>query len=263
MQQVAEMRIGCAGCGEKYQVLLTVYSYRSIIGEQEGMTVKKILYHGSEFVIEKPTYGLGKPYNDYGKGFYCTEDRDIAKEWAVGTGRNGYANCYEMDMDGLDILDLNGDEFSTLHWLAVLIQNRTFDTFSALADEAKEYVIQTFPTPYRTADVIIGYRADDSYFSFAQDFLSGIISLRQLKNAMRLGTLGQQIVLKSRTAFRRIRFLDAELAEAKDWLEKKTKRDKAARSEYLDLERNRRMKGDLYITQILDAEMKPGDPRLR
>ena len=32
------------------------------------------LYHGSENIIEKPVYGYGKKYNDYGVGFYCTED---------------------------------------------------------------------------------------------------------------------------------------------------------------------------------------------
>ena len=43
----------------------------------------------------------------------------------------------------------------------------------------------------------IGYRADDSYFSFASDFINGAISYRQLCNAMCLGKLGQQFVLKS------------------------------------------------------------------
>ena len=33
--------------------------------------------------------------------------------------------------------------------------------------------------------------------------------------------------------------------------------------EYFDVERNRRQRGDLYIAQIMDEEMKPDDPRLR
>ena len=32
-----------------------------------------ILYHGSDHIIEKPVFGEGKSYNDYGRGFYCTE----------------------------------------------------------------------------------------------------------------------------------------------------------------------------------------------
>ena len=38
-------------------------------------------------------------------------------------------------------------------------------------------------------DVIIGYRADDSYFAFAQDFVAGVISMQKLAEAMRLGKL--------------------------------------------------------------------------
>lgn len=41
-----------------------------------------LLYHGSEKILEKPVYGFGRTDNDYGRGFYCTEDRELAKEWA-------------------------------------------------------------------------------------------------------------------------------------------------------------------------------------
>lgn len=221
------------------------------------------LYHGSSSIIEKPLFGYGKPYNDYGLGFYCTETVEMAKEWGVGKNQDGYANCYELECDGLKILDLNGPEYCILHWLAVLLQNREFDTPSSLAFEAKEYLKHTFAVDYETYDAIIGYRADDSYFSFAQDFLNGTISYRQLNNAMHLGKLGQQFVLKSQTAFERIRFTGCETAESSQWYAKKMLRDKTARREYFDAERNRRQRGDIYITQILDEEMMADDPRLR
>ena len=221
------------------------------------------LYHGSSRIVEKPLFGYGKPYNDYGLGFYCTESVEMAKEWGVGKNQDGYANCYELECDGLKILDLNGPEYCILHWLAVLLQNREFDTPSSLAFEAKEYLKHTFAVDYETYDAIIGYRADDSYFSFAQDFLNGTISYRQLNNAMHLGKLGQQFVLKSQTAFERIRFTGCETAESSQWYAKKMLRDKTARREYFDAERNRRQRGDIYITQILDEEMMADDPRLR
>lgn len=44
--------------------------------------MKKRLYHGSQFIIQKPEYGKGARHNDYGKGFYCTEQIELAKEWA-------------------------------------------------------------------------------------------------------------------------------------------------------------------------------------
>lgn len=43
------------------------------------------LYHGSEQLIEEPTFGKGKGNNDFGLGFYCTESEDLAKEWAVSS----------------------------------------------------------------------------------------------------------------------------------------------------------------------------------
>ena len=112
-------------------------------------------------------------------------------------------------------------------------------------------------------DAIVGYRADDSYFSFAQDFINGTISFRQLNHAMYLGKLGQQFVLKSEKAFSQIKFCGYEIAAADEWYQKKMLRDKNARREYFDVERNRRQKGDIYITQIIDEEMTSDDPRLR
>lgn len=221
------------------------------------------LYHGSSKIIEKPLYGYGKAYNDYGLGFYCTESLEMAKEWGVGKGRDGYANSYELDCTGLRILDLNDPRYGVLHWLTILLQNREFDMPSGLALEAKEYLLTHFSVDYESYDAIIGYRADDSYFSFAQDFINGTISYRQLRNAMHLGKLGQQFVLKSPVAFERIRFIESEIAKSEDWYDKKMLRDKTARREYFNVERNKRQRGDLYITQIMDEEMMPDDPRLR
>lgn len=221
------------------------------------------LFHGSPNIIRKPQFGYGKAYNDYGSGFYCTDSLEMAKEWGVSLGRNGYANHYELECDGLQILDLNGPSFCILHWLAVLLENREFDVPSGLALEAKEYILRNFSVDYQSQDAIIGYRADDSYFSFAQDFINGTISYRQLNNAMHLGKLGQQFVLKSREAFDRIRFLGYEVAAHDEWYAQKMLRDRSARREYFSVERNRRQRGDLYITQILDEEMMPDDERLR
>ena len=224
--------------------------------------VKKI-YHGSSDIIEKPLFGYGKIYNDYGLGFYCTDSMEMAKEWGVGFRQDGYANCYELDCEGLTVLDLNKPEYCILHWLAVLLKNREFDSTSALAAEAKEYLLANFMVDYETYDVMIGYRADDSYFSFAQDFINGTISYRQLNNAMHLGRLGQQFVLKSKKAFDSIKFTGYETAEYAVWYQKKMLRDKTARREYFDEERNKRQKGDIYILQIMDEEMKADDLRLR
>ena len=147
--------------------------------------------------------------------------------------------------------------------MAILLENREFDSPSGLATEAKEYTLKNFMIDYKNYDVIIGYRADDSYFSFAQDFINGTISYRQLGNALRLGKLGQQFVLKSKKAFDSIKFVGYEVAKSKEWFDKKDLRDKSARREYFNVERNKRQRGDIYIAQIIDEEMKADDSRLR
>ena len=225
--------------------------------------MEKTLYHGSREVIRKPQFGKGKPYNDYGRGFYCTENLELAKEWAVDAEWDGYVNQYKIECGGLKILYLTAPEYTILHWLNLLLENREFDLMSPLAREAREYIRETFSISYEEYDLIAGYRADDSYFSFAQDFLNGTISYRQLNQAMHLGKLGEQIVLKSRRAFDRLTFTGYEFASKEVWYPKKESRDRKARQEYFDLDKNRYQKGDLYIISMIDGEMKADDVRLR
>ena len=59
------------------------------------------LWHGSSHVIKHPEYGLVKPNNDYGRGFYCTRSVELAKEWACAGLDNGFANRYTLTTDGL------------------------------------------------------------------------------------------------------------------------------------------------------------------
>jgi len=223
----------------------------------------RTLYHGSAAKIMSPRFGFGKRNNDYGLGFYCTEDLDLANEWAVGKDHDGWANVYRIEDSDLEILNLNSRRFTILHWLAILLENRQFETEYGLASEAKEYLIENFATPYESADVIIGYRADDSYFSFAQDFLSGAISYSQLTAAMRLGKLGNQYVLKSERAFGRIEYVESVSAMREDHLVGKEARDRLARSEYLNELRKQRVRGDLRIDRIIDEGIKSDDKRLR
>ena len=220
------------------------------------------VFHGSEFKIEKPYAGGGKATNDYGSGFYCTESEDLACEWAVTQRHDGYANRYALDMRGLKVLDLNGDGYCVLHWLAVLLRHRAFDVRYGVATLARPYLMQNFAVDISKYDVIRGYRADDSYFSFAQDFLSGTISYPQLTVAMRLGKLGEQVVLKSEEAFARIKFRSAKEATRETWLAAKERRDAAARKDYFDMRKTPYRLEDLSIQKIMEERIKPGDPRL-
>ena len=225
--------------------------------------MNEIIYHGSKDIIKTPIYGAGKPYNDYGRGFYCTQSLEMAKEWAVEKDRDGYANKYQISTEGLNILDLNDSKYTFLHWLTILLTYRTFNILSPLANESRDYLIKNFRVSLDGIDIVLGYRADDSYFSYAQDFINGTISYRQLCNALTLGKLGQQFVIISKRAFDKIEYLGSEKASALEWYPKKEIRDKMARNDYFNSKKNTRQKGDIYITTILDEEIKPDDTRLR
>ena len=90
------------------------------------MKRKIILYHGSTQIIRTPEYGIGNRYNDYGLGFYCTEELELAKEWACSSEADGFANKYVLKTDGLSILDLSCGKYHILNWLAILLDNRKF-----------------------------------------------------------------------------------------------------------------------------------------
>ena len=222
-----------------------------------------IVYHGSNHVIEVPEFNGSKKTNDYGYGFYTTESLELAKEWACADNRDGFANCYEFETEHLRILNLNAPEYSILNWLAILTRYRTYWQNGSIAEEAKDYLQRHFFVDPSEYDVIIGYRADDSYFTFAQDFVAGTISLSKLSEAMRLGKLGEQIVLKSRQSYAHIRFLEAIPADAQTYFEKKSVRDRDARREYRRTKRARDGINELFMIDIMREGMRNGDPRLR
>ena len=222
-----------------------------------------IVYHGSDHIIETPLYNGSKRTNDYGYGFYTTENKELAMEWACSDNRDGFANIYELNTDGLHILNLNDSQYCILNWLAVLTKYRSYWQSGSVAEEAKNYLQKNFFVDPSGYDIVIGYRADDSYFSFAQDFVSGAISLRKLSEAMRLGKLGEQVVLKSKKSFSQIRFIDAEAAAAEIYFEKKSIRDRDARRAYRLSRKEAENINELYMLDIMREEIRNGDPRLR
>ena len=223
---------------------------------------KVIIYHGSSNIIQTPIFGKGKDYNDYGLGFYCTEHHELAREWACSENVDGYANKYEIDITDLNVLNLSNKEYNVLHWLALLVKYRKIRISSPIMKKGMEWLIDNYLIDISKYDVIIGYRADDSYFSFARSFLNNEISLNQLSYAMKLGELGEQFVLKSEKAFTKIKFLSYEIVDNNEYFIKRKNRDDGARKAfYAELE-NEDLNG-LFMRDIIREEVKPNDSRLR
>jgi len=221
------------------------------------------LYHGSESIIERPVLGKGKRNNDYGIGFYCTVDLNMSKEWACTGSYTGYSNKYEFDDSGMNILHLNESPFGILHWMTVLLENRSFDVTGDVARTAKEYLIENYHIDKDAYDMIIGWRADDSYFTFAQDFIDGRITVNTLSKAMKLGNLGLQHVLISERSFENIAFIGYERAERGVFYERRVKRDDDARREYKKARSSGYKPGDILITHLIDGTVGKDDVRLQ
>lgn len=220
------------------------------------------LFHGSTKIVEKPILGVGNPKNDYGLGFYCTENLELAKEWASTERNDGFANSYEMDIEGMDILRLNKTPYHILNWLAILLKNRTFVLSQGLPVEAKAYLLENFLPDYEQFDLIIGYRADDSYFSFANAFLNNTISLEQLRKAMYLGKLGEQVVLKSEKAFSKIVFKESIPVDSSLYYPKRQARDRQAREDYQKEKAATSSVDAVYMIDILREKWTNNDSRL-
>lgn len=227
------------------------------------MSNKIILYHGSSKIIEKPIFSVGNPNNDYGLGFYCTENIELAKEWACSNEADGYANKYSFDLTGLSVLALTNGEYNILNWLFVLLENRKFRISGRVAKQAKEYIIEHFCVDYQKYDVIKGYRADDSYFSFASAFLNNTISINQLEKAMSLGKLGEQVVLMSERAFEAISFEEAIVAPKEIYLPRKLARDTNAREDFSKEKDRELIFTEKYILDIIREGWKNDDERLQ
>ena len=218
------------------------------------------LFHGSEKVVEVPTFGLGKTTNDFGLGFYCTEIEDLAKEWAVSSLRDGFSNRYKLDTEYMNILNLNSPDYTILNWIAVLVELRVFALKTPIARKAKRYLIDNFGINVNAYDLITGYRADDSYFDYAETFLNNGISVEQLARAMKLGRLGEQIVLKSKFAFSRIQFDGFDVAEKEEFYVLRKARDDEANQLYLDMLEEE--SDGLYIQDIIRGGITNDDSRI-
>ena len=68
------------------------------------------LYHGSDVAIERPDVTLSTGFSDLGRGFYLTDDREVAcgraRSRARRTGAAGVVSAFDLNLDGLPWVQL-------------------------------------------------------------------------------------------------------------------------------------------------------------
>lgn len=168
---------------------------------------KIILYHGSPNKVVVPQFGFGEGKHDYGKGFYLTENIELAKEWAVcrPDEMNGWVHKYELETDDLRILDFQ--EHNILSWLAELMKHRDASDSRRYKVLSKKF-IDEYGIDTSEYDVIKGWRANASYFYIAKEFVRDNIDIEILEELLSLGGLGIQYCIKSELAYSKLTEVD-------------------------------------------------------
>ena len=191
--------------------------------------MERTIYHGSENIVKKPEFLKGNNRNDYGLGFYCCSNKDLAREWAARKKGLGFVNRYKIRDDRLKILDLTKPPYNNvLYWVALLMHNRELS--SALKEDCPrelKYLKEKYLIDVSNYDVVIGYRADDSYFHFPEAFVRSEITLKSLNDIFQAGDLGKQYVLISKRAFELIKFVDYEITQPSNKEEYYRRKDNA------------------------------------
>lgn len=197
---------------------------------------KIILYHGTPDEVVVPTFGCGEDRHDYGKGFYLTENSELAKEWAVcrPNDKNGWVHKYELNTEGLKILDFQKE--NVLSWLAELMKHRDAADSKRYKMLAKKF-IEKYGIDTSEYDVIKGWRANASYFYIAREFVRDNIDIEILEELLSLGGLGIQYCIKSELAYANLKEVENELisVEYEEFNQKYNFRDVTARERMKDL----------------------------
>ena len=130
------------------------------------------LYHGSNVIVDHPEVAKGKPFKDFGRGFYLSDTIEQAMEMAervverIGNGQTPIVTTYEFDdsamTDGL--LKVKRFEAYTEEWAEFVLRNRDRKT----------------QQPFHDYDIVYGPIADDGVVRQMRRFEMGAITLKEL-----------------------------------------------------------------------------------
>jgi hypothetical protein len=156
-----------------------------------------ILYHGSDITVESPNLNLSRKNLDFGAGFYTTEKKDQAVDFAqkvmIRKGRETRSvSVYDFDMDTAEsILDIVRFQVPDRLWLDFVHQSRR-----------GAYTGKTY-------DLIIGPVANDDVFATLIVYEQGILNVEQTLEALKVKELYNQFVFKTEKALSLLKFVNS------------------------------------------------------
>lgn len=169
------------------------------MNKKESELIRLKLYHGSTFIVDKPSLEILNYRTDFGKGFYTTTDIEQAKNWTLikkkrlekegkNININQYVNVYEYtENEKLSILNF---EEATEEWLKFVFKNR----------ESDELV--------HKYDIVIGPVADDSLYQVLVGYETGMYDTQETIKRLKTYQLVNQISFHTLKSLECIKYIE-------------------------------------------------------
>lgn len=158
------------------------------------------LYHGSNIVVDHPEISKGKPFKDFGQGFYLSDTIEQAMEMAmrvverVGEGQTPVVSSFQFDESFMTDGSLKVKCFETYteEWAEFVLRNRDRKT----------------PQPFHNYDIVYGPIADDGVVRQMRRYEMGDITLKELMQELQYPPkITFQYFFGSEKALEKLRFL--------------------------------------------------------
>ncbi len=147
------------------------------------------LYHMGFQIIKEPDIRRGRANADFAQGFYLSDNADFSKRWArKRKDMTSYLNKYLLNTQGLKIKTFERD----MEWYDYICANR-----NGKSDSLADY------------DLIIGPIANDTLYDTLGILTSGMLKKSQALEVLQIGSLYNQIVIKSQKALQALKFEEA------------------------------------------------------
>lgn len=144
----------------------------------------RTVYHGGTTIIANPLCAVGRDHLDFGKGFYLTDIREQAVDWAIRIANMGlpqWLNVYQLDEK--------------------LPDNYHQKTFTAYDAEWLRFIAQSRmgQKPWESYDLIEGGVADDRVVDTIEYYLNGDITEEMALRRLALHQPNNQICILNQT----------------------------------------------------------------
>lgn len=134
------------------------------------------LYHGSDILVTNPEIEKGRPYKDFEKGFYLSDDLQQA--------RNMASQKAALSVNTVPVISTF--EFCESAMTDGSLYVKCFDTYT---EEWAEFVLRNRdrkkPQPFHNYDIVYGPIADDSVVRQMRRFELGDITMEELMRELR------------------------------------------------------------------------------